>query len=155
MTAACGDGLMMDFAGRQFDVVCMWDTIEHLAAPRQYLEHFAARMPAGALVAVTTGDINSLTARVQKGRWRLIHPPSHLQYFTRASLTQMLDRLGFTVRHVEYCGFSRSVRNMVHNVVALRWHRPRLADRLCAWVPKGLNLYLNLHDIMYVVAERR
>ena len=85
----------------------------------------------------------------------MIHPPSHLQYFTRASLTQMLDRLGFTVRHVEYCGFSRSVRNMVHNVVALRWHRPRLADRLCAWVPKGLNLYLNLHDIMYVVAERR
>ena len=153
--AACADLLAFDLADRQFDVVCMWDTIEHLAAPREYLECIAGRMPRGALIALTTGDISSATARIQKERWRLIHPPSHLQYFTRASLVGLLERSGFEVRSVEYCGFSRSLRNMLHNLVALRWRRPGLANRLSALVPKRLDLYLNLQDILYVIAERR
>jgi hypothetical protein len=112
-------------------------------------------MPAGALIAVTTGDISSVTARIQKERWRLIHPPTHLQYFTRASLRHLLEECGFRVVHEEYCGFSRSVSGMVHNLVALRWNRPRAAAWLGPFVPNGLDLYLNLHDIMYIIAERR
>lgn len=155
VNAASGDLLTADLSGRLFDVVCLWDTIEHLAEPRRYLEVAAAHMPPGALLAVTTGDIGSLNARVQKERWRLIHPPSHLQYFTRASLSRLLNDCGLRVVHVEYCGFSRSVKGMLHNLVALGWNRPRAASWLSALVPSGLNLYLNLYDIMYVIAERR
>lgn len=153
--AICGDLLTADLANRQFDVACMWDTIEHLAKPRPYLERLASAMPAGALVAMTTGDIGSLIARIQGRRWRLIHPPTHLHYFTQSSLTTLLERAGFRVRHLERCGFSRSVRSMLHNLLALRWHSPRLADTLSRLVPPRLDLYLNLYDIMFVVAERR
>lgn len=154
VNATCGDFLSADLSGCQFDVVCLWDTIEHLAAPRPYVEAAAEHMPAGALMALTTGDISSLTARIQKERWRLIHPPTHLQYFTRASLCRLLEDCGFRVVHVEYCGFSRSVGGMLHNLVALRGNRPQAAW-LGALVPAGLDLYLNFHDIMYIIAERR
>jgi 2-polyprenyl-3-methyl-5-hydroxy-6-metoxy-1,4-benzoquinol methylase len=155
LNAVCGDLLSADLGPRQFDVACMWDTIEHLAGPTQYVNRLAARMPPGALIAITTGDIASMTARFQKARWRLIHPPTHLQYFSPASMTAMLDRCGFRVRHIEHCGFSRSVRGMVHNLLTLRWRRPQLADRLSGLVPGGLDLYLNLYDIMFVIGERR
>ncbi len=155
LNAVCGDLLSADLGRRQFDVACLWDTIEHLATPTQYVERLAARMPAGALIAITTGDIASRTARFQKARWRMIHPPTHLQYFSPASMTAMLDRCGFRVRHIEHCGFSRSVRGMVHTLLSLRWRRPQLADRVSRFVPGGLDLYLNLYDIMFVIGERR
>ena len=155
LNAVAGDVREVPLASGEFDVACMWDTIEHLAEPRNYVAAIADRLRPGGLVAVTTGDVGSLVARIQRARWRLIHPPSHLQYFTRRSMTTLLDRAGFRVRHIESCGFSRSVRSMVHNVVALRWHRASAAAMLSALVPSGLDLYLNLHDIMYVIAERR
>lgn len=137
------------------DVACLWDTIEHLATPREYLDAVAARMPAGALIAITTGDIASFNARRQKARWRLIHPPTHVHYFTRQSLCQLLERCGFRVVHVEHPGVYRSVTGMIHNVVSLKWQRPRLGAWLQRLVPARLDLYLNLYDIMYIVAERR
>jgi SAM-dependent methyltransferase len=155
VNAICGDVLKTDLASRAFDVVCMWDTIEHLADPRRYVEAAASRVAPGGLVAITTGDIGSLNARVRKGRWRLIHPPTHLQYFTRRSLSELLERCGFRTIHTEYCGFYRSVAGIVHNMVALGWERPALAASLRRVVPDGLDLYLNLGDIMFMIAERR
>jgi 2-polyprenyl-3-methyl-5-hydroxy-6-metoxy-1,4-benzoquinol methylase len=154
-TVSCGDLLDADVSGQTFDVVCLWDTIEHLATPRRYLEKVSSRMPAGSLVAITTGDIGSLNARLKRGRWRLIHPPTHLHYFTRQSLTRLLERCGFFVVNVEYCGVYRSVGGMLHNLVARRWQWPRVGRGLRSVVPASLDVYLNLHDIMYIVAERR
>ena len=155
LEATCGDLLEADLSGHTFDVVCLWDTIEHLATPRRYVEAIAAHMPRGALIAITTGDIGSLNARIQQSQWRLIHPPTHLHYFTRQSLTRLLDRCGFRVRHVEYCGVYRSLGGMLHNLVALRGNWPRLGAWLQRATPSGLDVYLNLRDIMYIIAERR
>lgn len=154
LNVSCGDLLSADLPNQAFDVACMWDTIEHLASPRRYLETIAAHMPAGGLVAVTTGDIGSVNARIRKGRWRMIHPPTHLHYFTRRSLSQLLERCGFRVLHVEHCGGYRSVGGMLHNVATLSWHRPRLGAWLQRVTP-ALDVYINLHDIMYIVAERQ
>jgi SAM-dependent methyltransferase len=155
VNAECGDLLSTDLSGREFDVVCLWDTIEHLAEPQRFVEKMTPHMPEGALLAITTGDIASLNARLQKARWRLIHPPTHLQYFTLESLTRLLERCGFRVIHVEHCGFYRSLGGMIHNLVALRWKWPRAGEWLRRLTPSRLDLYLNLHDIMYVIAERR
>lgn len=155
LNVSCGDLLAADLSDLAFDVVCLWDTIEHLAAPRRYLERAAALMPAGGLVAITTGDIGSLNARVQRGRWRLIHPPTHLHYFTRPSLTQLLERCGFTVVHVEYCGAYRSLAGMLHNLASPAWRAGALGSAILRAVPRELDFYVNLRDIMYIVAERR
>ena len=155
LEATRGDLLAADPSGQTFDVACMWDTIEHLATPRRYIEVLSAHMPPGGLIAITTGDVGSLNARIQKGRWRLIHPPTHLHYFTRQSLTQLLERCGFRVVHVEYCGVYRSLGGMLHNLAAARGRWPRLGSWLQRAVPSGVDVYLNLHDIMYIIAERR
>lgn len=151
----CADLLETTEPEGTIDVACMWDTIEHLGTPRPYLERLGSRMEPGALLALTTGDISSLNARLQGRRWRLIHPPTHLHYFTQRSLRELLERCGFRIAHVEYPGVVRGVSSMIHNLVASHWNRPRLAAGLQRIVPSQLDLYVNLYDIMYIIAERR
>lgn len=154
LAASCGDLLASDLSLQRFDVACLWDTIEHLATPRRYIETIAEHMSPGGLLAITTGDIGSLNARMQKGRWRLIHPPTHLHYFTHRSLATLLDRAGFDVVHVDYPGVYRSLGGMLHNLA-----RGHGWLRTGAWLqqasPAGLDIYLNLRDIMYIIATRR
>lgn len=150
-----GDFLQHDFGNEKFDVVCLWDTIEHLREPQLYLQKISSHTDSGALLAITTGDIESLNARLRKERWRLIEPPVHVHYFSARTLPMMLDNYGFDVVYNRHCGFFRSVANMAHNILVLRHHRPRLFDLLRRSGVTDFDLYLNLYDISYVIARKR
>jgi SAM-dependent methyltransferase len=149
------DFLAHDYGAEKFDVVCMWDTIEHLREPHRYVEKIAAHTAPGALLALTTGDIESANARLRKDRWRLIHPPTHLHYFSSKSIARLLDAHGFDLVYNRYCGFYRSIGNMAYNVLVLRQQKPQLYRPLERLGIGGLGFYLNLYDIMYVIARRR
>jgi SAM-dependent methyltransferase len=149
------DLLAHDFGDRRFDVVCLWDTIEHLREPGLYLEKVSRITESGALVALTTGDIASWNARLAGRSWRLIHPPTHLHYFTADSLRRLLDRLGFDVVYERYAGFYRSVDLVAYNLFVLRYRMPWLYRALKALRLTKLDFYLNMYDILYVVARRR
>lgn len=149
------DFLAHDYGAQKFDVVCMWDTIEHLRAPNQYIEKIAAHTEPGALLAVTTADVDSLNARLRKGQWRMIHPPTHLHYFSVQTLARLLDNYGFDVIYNRYCGFYRSFGNVACNILVLRQQRPWLFRQIERTGLTKFGFYLNLYDIMYVIARRR
>jgi SAM-dependent methyltransferase len=155
LDALQGDLLSHDFGASRFDVVTLWDTIEHLPRPDLFLERLSGLTGPGALLAVTTGDIASLNARLSGRRWRLIHPPTHLHYFTRGSLLQLLARYGFTPVYSRSGGFYRSVDFAAYNVLVLRCRAKRLYDLLKRLRLTRFDFYLDLGDIRYVVAERR
>ena len=150
-----GDLLDADLGAAQYDVACLWDTIEHLKAPGRYVERIAGHMPPGSVLALTTGDIASVNARIRRERWRLIHPPTHLHYFSRGSLTHLLDRYGFDVVYARYCGVSRSLGAIAE---ALMRGRPGWT-RTSRWIGESAvarwPVYLNLRDILYVIAVKR
>ncbi|HYP53184.1 MAG TPA: class I SAM-dependent methyltransferase [Pyrinomonadaceae bacterium] len=149
------DFLAHDYGRKKFDVVCMWDTVEHLREPHLYVEKIAAHTEPGALLALTTGDIESLNARLRGRSWRLIHPPTHLHYFSPATVARMLDAHGFEVVYNRYCGFWRSFGNVAYNVLVLRQNKPALFRPVERTGLARLGFYLNLYDIMYVIARRR
>lgn len=149
------DFLAHDYGARKFDVVCMWDTIEHVRRPDLYLEKIAALTEPGALVALTTGDIGSPLARLRGPRWRMIIPPVHAHYFSRATLARLLAAHGFEVVYDRYCGFWRSASNVAYIILALRHRRPALFRRLERLGVLNWGFYLNVYDIMYVIARRR
>ena len=149
------DYLAHDFGGHYFDVVCLWDTIEHLRDPHLYVEKISRHTKRGALLAITTGDVESFVARTKKERWRIIHPPTHLHYFSRTTLKQLLDKCGFDVISSRHCGFYRSVDNILYNILVLRKKRQGIYDLLKKSGLTTLSCYLNVYDILYVVARRR
>ncbi len=94
--ATVGDYLTYTSAERP-DVIAMWDTVEHLRHPDRFIAKAARDLPVGGHLALTTGDMGSLNARWRGRRWRMIHSPTHLHYFSAQTMTRLLHRNGFDV----------------------------------------------------------
>jgi SAM-dependent methyltransferase len=142
------------------DVVCMWDTIEHLLDPVAYVRRAHALLADQGWLFLTTGDIGSAMARFRGARWRMIHPPSHVNYFSRKTITRLLNDAGFDVTLIRSVGTHRDARNAFH-LLSLFSKRPlvrRLASAGEGLFERGLpsfGFYVNLHDIMFVAARKR
>lgn len=78
-------------------VVVMWDVIEHLPDPAGAVCTAARILRPEGLLALSTGDVGSLAARIHGRSWSLLTPPWHLFYFTRRSLRFLLQRSGFSI----------------------------------------------------------
>jgi 2-polyprenyl-3-methyl-5-hydroxy-6-metoxy-1,4-benzoquinol methylase len=155
LSATCGDFLSLDFNSKKYDLITMWDTIEHLPSPDKFIEKASKLINSGGHIAITTGDIESMNAKWRKQNWRLIHPPSHLHYFSKKSLTRLLEKNGFEVVHSEYAGFYRSFDVIVYTlfVLKLKWN---WVYKLVRFLGIGkLNIYSNLYDIMYLIAQKK
>jgi len=81
----------------RFDVVTMWETIEHIERPVAALAALRGWLRAGGLLAVGTGDNACMVARLLGRRWWYLVPPDHCVYFNRAALTTALTRAGYRV----------------------------------------------------------
>ncbi len=79
------------------DAVVMWDVIEHLPHPRTTLERASEWLRPGGVLALSTGDVRSLSSRLHGADWSLMTPPWHQYYFSRATLRGLLEECGFDV----------------------------------------------------------
>jgi 2-polyprenyl-3-methyl-5-hydroxy-6-metoxy-1,4-benzoquinol methylase len=136
------------------DIFCLWDTIEHLARPDLYIEKIADSLPRKGLLALTTADLDSWLARARGSKWRQIHPPTHLHYFSRRTLVELLRRNRLEIKFIGSEGMYRSVDTMTYIVLCLKHNLPDLYTRLKKAKLLNWNLYLNLGDIMFVIAEK-
>jgi 2-polyprenyl-3-methyl-5-hydroxy-6-metoxy-1,4-benzoquinol methylase len=85
----------LDLPKESFNLITMWDVIEHLADPAAALRRAYDLMTANGIIAIATGDISGATARIYRRRWDLLAPPGHLFYFSRKTLFEMLRRARF------------------------------------------------------------
>lgn len=81
---------------RRFDVITMWDVIEHLDDPSAELDKSFHLLKPGGLLAVHTMDIGSPVARIMGERWPWLMD-MHIHYFSRRTLTKFLEKSGFEV----------------------------------------------------------
>jgi 2-polyprenyl-3-methyl-5-hydroxy-6-metoxy-1,4-benzoquinol methylase len=90
VTVTRGNFLEQDFDSRKFDAVTFWAVLEHLAAPKQFLAKAATVLKPGGLCFVLVPNMKSLAARALGARYRYIYP-QHLNYFTKATLTKLME----------------------------------------------------------------
>jgi len=154
LDVTAGNLLQQDSIGNP-DVVCLWDTIEHLDRPDAYLQKLSAVMPGGSVIALTTGDIGSLIARIRGSRWRQIHPPTHLHYFSAATLGALLRNCGFEVFYTDHEGTYRSLDTAAYIILNIRHRKPALYRMLKKTGLLRITFYLNLYDIVLMLARKR
>jgi len=80
-----------------FDLVTMFDVLEHSPNPRKELETVRNLLSEHGYVAIQIPCIDSAGARLMGRRWYHYSPPSHLSYFTLDTLTQLAQSVGFRV----------------------------------------------------------
>ena len=85
----------------------------------------------------------------------MIHPPTHMHYFSVPTLSRLLDRAGFDLVHVSHPGNARQLRSVLYILFALKMKRRSLYEALARLPLADARLVVNLHDIMFVVGRRR
>jgi len=89
---------------RHFDVVTMWDVIEHLRDPRGAMSIVHRILKDDGLVVFLTPNIGGLFPRVSYAVSRIAHywphpePPHHLFQFSKSTASRLARESGFTVR---------------------------------------------------------
>ena len=74
-----------DLPASSFDALTLWDVLEHVPDPRTFLRHCASLLKPGGYLFANVPDLDSLQARLLRGRWPLLLA-EHLNYFNRRSL---------------------------------------------------------------------
>jgi 2-polyprenyl-3-methyl-5-hydroxy-6-metoxy-1,4-benzoquinol methylase len=143
-------------APKSFDVVVMWDTIEHLYDPVLAVQKIAEALKPGGILALTTGDIDAFLPRLQKKSWRMIIL-AHLYYFSRQSITWLLHDHGLDIIHFSHVSYYRSLRQMAKIIT---WKHPTVVwrQKLLKRIEKlpliDSQIPLNLYDIMLIIARK-
>ncbi len=137
-----------------FDVVTMWDVIEHLDDPPRELAQARRLLKAGGLIAVHTMDVDSLMARLMGRRWPWLME-MHIHYFSRRTLAQMLQKAGFEVLAAGAQGRYLRLGYLASRLEGLNPALGAGAVRLCQRLGlDGVAIPVNFGDLFTVYARR-
>jgi 2-polyprenyl-3-methyl-5-hydroxy-6-metoxy-1,4-benzoquinol methylase len=80
---------------KEYDVVTMLDLLEHLFEPLSTLQEIHRIMKDGAVLIISTPDIQSLSRRFLGQAWAVLSPAEHQSYFSAKTLSRALCQAGF------------------------------------------------------------
>lgn len=151
--SAVQGGRPAGFTPGSFDLVTLWDVIEHVPDYRDLLRSVRRMLKPGGTLLLETQNVSSRFAKLMGPRWQHYKHEEHLYHFNPSTIGRVLDEEGFEVvrNHPAFGG----------KYVSFRFIAER-AGRLpppFSWLfkPLGLlgstNLYVNLRDEMVVVAK--
>ena len=87
----------MKLKDASFDVVALWDVLEHTSDPKAVLRECERVLKQNGLLVINYPDVNSFIARLMGRKWVFLLSV-HLYYFTGITLGQMLGEVGFRIR---------------------------------------------------------
>jgi ubiquinone/menaquinone biosynthesis C-methylase UbiE len=136
----------------EYDVATLWGVIEHFADPGGEVERLAKILKPGGLLAIWTGDVDSIVSRILKRKW-WYWQGQHIQYFTHKSLEHLLRTSGLEVVDSKLYPFAASYETLFNSLKRYHSHRaltflskPFFALR-AIW-------YLYLPGEMFVIARK-
>ena len=91
-------------AAASFDVVTIFDVLEHLVDPADVLRRIGGWLRPRGRLFIAVPDFGGWWARASGARWAMVTPKEHLHYFTRRTLRSLLRGTGFEVESLSLAG---------------------------------------------------
>jgi 2-polyprenyl-3-methyl-5-hydroxy-6-metoxy-1,4-benzoquinol methylase len=138
----------------KFDVITMWDVIEHVSDPAAELARSFELLKPGGIIAVHTMDIESVAARLLGQRWPWLMD-MHVHYFSRRTMKQMLQKTGF---ELIWCGAQGRYLRLGYLASRLHALSPAVGEGIVRLVEqlglKQLPIPINFGDLFTAYARR-
>jgi len=93
-------GQLADAPAEQADVVCLWDTLEHVPDPLLFLRDVGRRLAPGGVFALSIPYFSSVPAQLLRSRWWTLKPEQHIWHLTPATLRLVAARAGLVITSV-------------------------------------------------------
>lgn len=86
--------LHADIPSREYDVITLWDVVEHLRAPGDVLAMLRGRLKPGGLIVIETGNWESWSRVASGEKWGL-YLFDHQFYFSPSALGRIVSEAGY------------------------------------------------------------
>lgn len=141
----------------KFDVVTMWDVLEHLDNPEKYLKIINRILVSdNGWLIINTINRESLWAKLLGSRWQLIVPPEHLFYYSKKSLELLLEQTGFEIERIKSVGKKFSLSYIFK--ILYRWQNLKIFAKLSLYFNKPFwrkfVIPINLRDNIFIIAKK-
>ena len=144
-------------SNEKFDTITSWDVVEHIYSPNSFFDKVYELLADGGYFVFTTGNIESLVAKISGKRWHLFNLPDHIFFYSEKTIARLLNKHKFKVIRISY---PHSVYNLSYLLerfmkTVLRVNNPKLIYSLAYnQIFRNLVIPFNLFDIMQVVAVK-
>lgn len=143
-----------ELRNRRFDVITMWDVIEHLDDPSAELAKIYELLNPGGVLAVHTMDIESTAAKSMGSRWPWLMD-MHIHYFSRKTLAEILEQSGYEMLWVGPQGRYLSLGYIASRVAGLSQE----LGRSMGWLVEKsgiaeITVPINLRDLITAYARK-
>lgn len=151
-----GDFLDTEWDHNKFDLISMWDVIEHLPDPVSNLKRAFQLIKPGGYLVLSTGDITSITARLFGRFWHLMTPPEHQYFFSPSTIKRMLNFCRFDLVSIRHNGKRVPLDFMLQKVSRLLYPAAtKRVSQLATWLELDKIIpIVNFGDIMDVTARK-
>ena len=138
---------------RGYDLITLWDVVEHFADPRAELRQVARLLRPGGSLYLSTIDTGSAMARLLGAHWPWLME-MHLFYFDRRTLLRLLAECGLEVSSVSTYTHVVSAGYLKAKLLAAFPRAGLPLAALSKLVPAAWPVPVNLGDNMLMVARK-
>ncbi len=145
----------VDLEPHSFDLITMWDVIEHIPDTVAAIREVGKLLKPGGCFLIETQNIDSRAAKVLGKRWQHYKHAEHIYHFNKKTLGAALEKAGFEILEA---GPRLGGKYVSMGFIAERAGRlhPALSFVLSPLnLMRNLSIYVNLYDELIVVARPR
>jgi SAM-dependent methyltransferase len=114
-----GDFLSIQFAPESFDIITMWQVLEHLRQPREVILKIHSLLKPGGLLVIAVPNFSSIQARIFRNRWYHLDVPRHLFHYSPQSLTKILTTCNFHVEKIDHRSPEHNYAGILGSIIQL------------------------------------
>ncbi len=149
-----GDLLAQNFKDKSFDVVTLFDVIEHVPNPKEVIREVRRILKNGGLVVVNTPDAESLWAKLLGKNWQLIMPPEHINYFSPKNFSTYLSKNGFKILLSSKIGKKFTLQYVLKMLYKWTSFRVFLTKANSSGFLSKTYVPINLRDNFFMIAKK-
>jgi 2-polyprenyl-3-methyl-5-hydroxy-6-metoxy-1,4-benzoquinol methylase len=147
--------MLKQFPDNFFDVITLFDVIEHLENPGKILVEVRNKLKNDGFLIFSTPNLSSFMAHLQGGSWYAILP-HHLYYFSLKNLSLLLAQNGFTIEKTGQIGRHFTLDYLAEHLAGASVFLSKISSTIFKFLKIGqIIIPVNFFDQLLIFAKKK